>query len=78
MEVYGGKRNQDFFLFPVQDDREAIEKRFDDLISIAKLITNTNFLLKLRDLEMTERRIMKKLLQFLSKHVILNVSEDIH
>lgn len=49
--------------------------RLDDLISVAKQIENTEFLLQLRNLEMPDRKVMKKLLEFLTEKIQFNVSE---
>lgn len=47
----------------------------DNLITVAKKITNTEFLLQLRDLDMPNRKVMKKLLEFLTEQVKFEVSE---
>lgn len=52
---------------------EDVPKRFDDLLEMAKLITNTEFLLKMRSMEMHNRQIMQKFLKFLVAHVKFNV-----
>lgn len=53
---------------------EAVQKRFDDLLEMAKLITSTEFLLKMRSMEMHDRKIMQKFLKFLVSHVKFEVS----
>lgn len=58
----------------MQNDIQLIQKCFDELAAVAKLIENTEFLLKLRDLQMSDRNIMRKLLEFLIEFVNLDVS----
>lgn len=47
----------------------------DNLITVAKKITNTEFLLQLRNLDMPDRKVMKKLLEFLTEQIKFEVSE---
>lgn len=47
----------------------------DNLIAVAKQITNTEFLLQLRNLDMPDRKVMKKLLEFLTDQIKFEVSK---
>lgn len=47
----------------------------DNLIAVAKQITNTEFLLQLRNLDMPDRKVMKKLLEFLTDQIKFEVSQ---
>lgn len=47
----------------------------DNLIAVAKQITNTEFLLQLRNLDMPDRKVMQKLLEFLTEQIKFEVSE---
>lgn len=47
----------------------------DNLITIAKKITSTEFLLQLRNLDMPDRKVMKKLLEFLTEQIKFEVSK---
>ena len=47
----------------------------ENLIEVAKKITNTEFLLQLRNLDMPDRKVMKKLLEFLTEQVKFEVSK---
>lgn len=51
-----------------------LDARLDDLIRVAKQIKNSEFLLQLRDLEMPDRKVMKKLLEFLTEQIKFDVS----
>lgn len=55
----------------------AQQNGLDELIDVAKQITNTEFLLQLRNLEMPDRKVMKKLLEFLTEQIKFNVSIEI-
>lgn len=46
----------------------------DNLINVAKKITSTEFLLQLRTLDMPDRKVMKKLLEFLTEQIKFEVS----
>lgn len=59
----------------MQTDVQAVQMRLDDLISVAKQIENTEFLLQLRNLEMPDRKVLQKLLEFLTEKIQFNVSE---
>lgn len=52
----------------------AFQKGLDDLISVAKQITNSEFLLQLRNLEMPDRKVMKNLLEFMTEKISFDVS----
>lgn len=56
-----------------QNDKETVQKRFNDLLMVAKLIENTEFLIQLRNVAMPDRTIMKQFLEFLVEDVKLNV-----
>lgn len=58
----------------IQTDIEAVQNKFSELFGVAKLITNTDFLLKLRNIEMPDRNVMKKFLEFLTQHIKFDVS----
>lgn len=47
----------------------------DNLIAVAKQITNTEFLLQLRNLDMPDRKVMKKLLEFLTDQIKFEVTQ---
>lgn len=47
----------------------------DNLIAVARQITNTEFLLQLRNLDMPDRKVMKKLLEFLTDQIKFEVSQ---
>lgn len=53
---------------------EALQNRLKQLIDVAKQITNTEFLLQLRNLEMPDRKVMKTLLEFLAEYIKFDVS----
>lgn len=61
-------------LFSLQNDVKVLDARLDDLIRVAKQIKNSEFLLQLRDLEMPDRKVMKKLLEFLTEQIKFDVS----
>lgn len=63
-----------FSLFQFQNDVETLQNGLDNLIGVAKQITNTEFLLQLRNLEMPDRKVMKKLLEFLTEQIQFDVS----
>lgn len=62
-----------FFLSITQNDKETVQKRFNELLMVAKLIENTEFLIQLRNVAMPDRTIMKQFLEFLVEDVKLNV-----
>lgn len=59
----------------MQSDVTVLKERLDDLIAIAKQITNTDFLLQIRNLDMPDRKVMKKLLEFLAEKIKFDVSK---
>lgn len=51
-----------------------MQRGLDELISVAKKITNTEFLLQLRNLDMPDRKVMRNLLEFMTEQINFDVS----
>lgn len=68
------KTNSNHLLCFIQTDIQSVQQKFSELLSIARLITNMEFLLQLRYTEMPNRNIMKQFLEFLTQHVKFDVS----
>lgn len=56
-----------------QDDTELLQKRFDGFFSVAKLIENKEFLLKLRNMQIADRNVFKRILEFLDGNIDFDV-----
>lgn len=56
-----------------QDDTELMQQRFDEFFQVAKLIENPEFLLKLRNMQIADRNVFKRVLEFLTEHISLEV-----
>lgn len=50
------------------------DEKFNEFLKIANLITNEEFLLKLRDMEIQDRNVMKRLLEFLLERIVSKVT----
>lgn len=57
----------------MNDNKELVSARFQEFFKVAKLITDTEFLLKLRLMEIGDRNVMKQVLEFLVKHINFEV-----
>lgn len=65
----------EFCVLYAQSNVQEYQAGVDNLIAIAKKITDTEFLLQLRNLDMPDRKVMKKLLEFLTEQVKFEVSK---
>lgn len=63
--------------FSSQNNVQEYQTGVDNLIAVAEKITNTEFLLQLRNLDMPDRKVMKKLLEFLTEKVKFEVSKSL-
>lgn len=52
-----------------QVDKKAAEMRFQELLDLLKLVTNTELLLQMRTLEIHDRKTMKRFLEYLMQRI---------